>query len=70
MKQPGACHEFDLLAALPHRAHIAIGCDCEDEGRCRRSSLRRLREVAVTGGFRVFRRAKETPSNLILEASS
>jgi hypothetical protein len=29
---------------------------------------RRLREVATSGGFRRFRRAAETPFNLILEA--
>ncbi len=29
---------------------------------------KRLREVAIAGGFNHFRRASETPFNLILEA--
>ncbi|MEA3129726.1 MAG: hypothetical protein QOF46_1521 [Paraburkholderia sp.] len=33
---------LDLLAALSKTTHFAIGCYCEDEGRCHRSILRQL----------------------------
>jgi uncharacterized protein YeaO (DUF488 family) len=33
---------LDLLAALSHTAHFAVGCYCEDENRCHRSVLRAL----------------------------
>lgn len=33
---------LDLLAALSHQTQLAIGCYCEDEGRCHRSILREL----------------------------
>ena len=42
MKQPEASHALDLLAALSHRADVAVGCYCEDENRCHRSVLREL----------------------------
>ncbi|HEY1808813.1 MAG TPA: DUF488 family protein [Acidobacteriaceae bacterium] len=42
MKQPEAAHLLDLLAALSHQTHFAVGCYCEDEARCHRSILRQL----------------------------
>lgn len=42
MKAPDAAHLLDLLAALSHTAHFALGCYCEDERRCHRSILRQL----------------------------
>ncbi|MBT8766091.1 DUF488 domain-containing protein [Metapseudomonas boanensis] len=33
---------LDLLAALSHGTHFAVGCYCEDEKRCHRSLLREL----------------------------
>lgn len=42
MKAPGPSHDLDLLAALSHRASLAIGCYCADESRCHRSLLREL----------------------------
>ncbi|MFZ6047680.1 DUF488 domain-containing protein [Pseudomonas sp. CR3202] len=33
---------LDLLAALSHSSHFAVGCYCEDEHRCHRSLLREL----------------------------
>lgn len=44
MKLPGARRDLDLLAALSHHAHFAVGCYCEDESRCHRSILRELLE--------------------------
>jgi uncharacterized protein YeaO (DUF488 family) len=37
-----AAKVLDLLAALSKTTHFAIGCYCEDEGRCHRSILRQL----------------------------
>jgi len=42
MSEPMPRRTLDLLAALSHDAHFAIGCYCEDEGRCHRSVLRAL----------------------------
>jgi len=42
MKSPQAARDLDLLAALSHHTHFAIGCYCEDEARCHRSVLREL----------------------------
>jgi uncharacterized protein YeaO (DUF488 family) len=42
MKEPDASRVLDLLAALSHHANFAIGCYCEEEGRCHRSVLRKL----------------------------
>ena len=42
MKQPGASHVLDLLAALSAAADFSVGCYCADEGRCHRSVLRSL----------------------------
>ena len=42
MKRPGAKRDLDLLAALSHQTNFAIGCYCEDESRCHRSTLREL----------------------------
>ncbi|WP_280154955.1 DUF488 family protein [Piscinibacter sp. XHJ-5] len=44
MKQAEASQILDLLAALSHQTHFAIGCYCEDESRCHRSVLRSLLE--------------------------
>ncbi len=45
MKSPQASRDLDLLAALSHQTHFAIGCYCEDESRCHRSILRTLLEA-------------------------
>ncbi|MBI5278687.1 MAG: DUF488 family protein [Burkholderiales bacterium] len=42
MKQADASRLLDLLAALSHQASLALGCYCEDEGKCHRSVLRSL----------------------------
>jgi uncharacterized protein YeaO (DUF488 family) len=44
MKLPEAKRDLDLLAALSHQTHFAIGCYCPDEARCHRSILRALLE--------------------------
>jgi len=44
MSAPAAARLLDLLAALSHRTNLAVGCYCEDEGRCHRSELRTLLE--------------------------
>ena len=33
---------LDMLAALSHSSHFAMGCYCENEARCHRSLLRQL----------------------------
>jgi uncharacterized protein YeaO (DUF488 family) len=50
MALPEAAHVIELLAALSHRSNFAIGCYCEDETRCHRSSLR---ELLVAKGAKV-----------------
>lgn len=42
MGAPDPTHTLDLLAALSHSAHFAVGCYCENEARCHRSLLREL----------------------------
>ena len=42
MRVPDAAHLLDLLAALSHQTHFAVGCYCQDEARCHRSILRQL----------------------------
>lgn len=42
MAEPDASRDLDLLAALSHGSHFAVGCYCEDEARCHRSLLREL----------------------------
>lgn len=42
MKEPGASHLLDLLAALSHQASFSLGCYCEEENHCHRSVLREL----------------------------
>jgi uncharacterized protein YeaO (DUF488 family) len=42
MKRPEAARLLDLLAALSRQTHLAIGCYCQEEGRCHRSLLRQL----------------------------
>ena len=46
MKQPGARHTIELLAAISQRTPIAVGCFCEDENRCHRSALVKLIRAA------------------------
>ncbi|MDE3167325.1 MAG: DUF488 family protein [Acidobacteriota bacterium] len=42
MGAPDRSRELDLLAALSHRANLAVGCYCEDEAHCHRHVLREL----------------------------
>ena len=42
MKQPGATHVLDALAALSHQTAFSLGCYCENEQHCHRSVLRQL----------------------------
>jgi uncharacterized protein YeaO (DUF488 family) len=42
MKAPERARLLDLLAALSQQTNFAVGCYCEDEGRCHRSILKRL----------------------------
>ena len=42
MREPAARHDLELLAALSHQTHFAVGCYCADERRCHRSILRTL----------------------------
>lgn len=42
MAKPENRRVIELLAALSHRANLAVGCYCEDEARCHRSVLREL----------------------------
>lgn len=42
MREPGARHALDLLAALSHGTDLAVGCYCEDASRCHRSLLAEL----------------------------
>ena len=42
MKEPGAAHLLDLLAALSHSTQLSLGCYCPDEAHCHRSVLRAL----------------------------
>lgn len=44
MGEPDAARLLDLLAALSHQTNFAVGCYCEEEGRCHRSILRALLE--------------------------
>lgn len=44
MAAPAAARLIELLAALSHGTNLAVGCYCEDEGRCHRSELRTLLE--------------------------
>lgn len=42
MNQPDASRTLDLLAALSHHSNFSVGCYCENENRCHRSTLRKL----------------------------
>ena len=42
MDAPAARHLIGLLAALSRTTDIAVGCYCEDENRCHRSTLAEL----------------------------
>lgn len=45
MNEGEAPRVLDLLAALSHQTHFALGCYCEDETRCHRGILRGLFEA-------------------------
>jgi len=42
MAEPNNAHAIELLAALSHDANFSVGCYCEDESHCHRSTLRAL----------------------------
>lgn len=42
LNQPEASRLLDLLAAMSKQTNFALGCYCEEEGRCHRSVLREL----------------------------
>jgi uncharacterized protein YeaO (DUF488 family) len=42
MREPGARHLIELLAALSKQTNFSIGCYCDDPARCHRSLLRDL----------------------------
>ena len=42
MAEPANMHALALLAALSKHADFSVGCYCEDETRCHRSTLRAL----------------------------
>jgi uncharacterized protein YeaO (DUF488 family) len=42
MNRPEARRILDLLAALSHSSDFSVGCYCQDERRCHRSTLREL----------------------------
>ena len=42
MNRPEARRVLDLLAALSHSSDFSVGCYCQDEQRCHRSTLREL----------------------------
>ena len=44
MREPVAQRLIALLAAMSKQTNLAVGCYCEDEGRCHRSVLRELLE--------------------------
>ena len=46
MKDPGARHLIEMLAALSRQTSFSVGCYCEDEAHCHRRILRRLLEAA------------------------
>lgn len=42
MSQPVNARVLDVLAALSHTANFSVGCYCEDEAHCHRSTLHDL----------------------------
>ena len=42
MNRPESRRILDLLAALSHSSDFSVGCYCQDERRCHRSTLREL----------------------------
>ncbi|MDH5265949.1 MAG: DUF488 family protein [Betaproteobacteria bacterium] len=42
MSRPEASHALELLAILSRHADFSVGCYCENEARCHRSTLREL----------------------------
>lgn len=42
MAVPENARVLDVLAALSHTANFSVGCYCQDEARCHRSTLREL----------------------------
>ncbi len=42
LKRPDARHQIELLAVVACRTRISLGCYCQDESRCHRSTLARI----------------------------
>lgn len=42
MARPETVKVLDLLAAFSHQVNFSVGCYCEDEARCHRSTLREI----------------------------
>jgi uncharacterized protein YeaO (DUF488 family) len=42
MAQPEHAHAIALLAQLSHASNFSVGCYCEDENHCHRSTLKEL----------------------------
>ena len=42
MSTPENRHSIELLARLSHQTNFSVGCYCEDEAHCHRSTLRAL----------------------------
>jgi uncharacterized protein YeaO (DUF488 family) len=42
MSRPENARVLDVLAALSHTTNFSVGCYCEDEAHCHRSTLREL----------------------------
>lgn len=42
MRQPGARHLLETLAALSHHTSFSVGCYCADEAHCHRGLLRAI----------------------------
>ena len=51
MRQPAAQRIIALLAALSSQTNFSVGCYCEDETRCHRSSL--LKRLLIEQGAKV-----------------
>jgi uncharacterized protein YeaO (DUF488 family) len=57
MATPENSRTLDLLAALSHQSNFSVGCYCEDEAHCHRSTLRAL--LAERGATLHFDPARE-----------
>ena len=42
LSESGGDKVLDVLAALSHKSDFSVGCYCEDEARCHRSTLRAM----------------------------